>query len=137
VAAVLADKVMVVLVGVEALVAGSVAADVDPLHEVEALELIEGSINGGSADGLQPSVYLERRQGAGLGSEQLDHLPPRAAAAKASLIETPRRPLDPPHEATLSDNETYSQLRLFSRRERSPACGGEPAANPVSCSDPT
>lgn len=72
--AVLADEVMVVEVGVDPLVAGGVAADLNPLDEVKLLELLQGAVDAGAADRLQPAVDLERGHGAGFAGEQLDDL---------------------------------------------------------------
>lgn len=86
-AALLADEVVMVLIGVDPLVARCVAADLYPLHEMQLLELVEGAVDARPPNRLEPPVDLQRGEGAGLGREQLDHLAPRGAAAVAGLIE--------------------------------------------------
>src|SRR4051794_20806538 len=47
--ALLADQVMVVLGLIEPLIGGSLAAGLDPLDEVQLLELLEGAVDAGPA----------------------------------------------------------------------------------------
>jgi len=65
-AALLADQVVMVLLGVDPLITGSVAADLDPLHEVEPVQLIQGAVDACPADRVKPPVDLQRRHRAGL-----------------------------------------------------------------------
>lgn len=82
---------------IDALVASRVAADLDPLDEVELLELLQRPVDAGTADGLEAAVDLQRGQRAGFGGEQLDHAAARGTAAIARLIEALRRSLGPAH----------------------------------------
>ena len=96
-AALLADQVVVVLLGVDPLIAGRIAADLDPLHEMQPVELIQGPVDARPADRVEPAVDLQRRQRAGLAGEQLDHLTPRRAAAVSGLVEALNCCLGPAH----------------------------------------
>lgn len=96
-AALLADQVMVVQLGIDPLIAGRVAADLDPLHEVQPVELIEGPVDAGPADRVQPTVDLQCRHRTRLAGKQLDHLTPRRAAAITGLIEALNCCLGPTH----------------------------------------
>jgi len=89
--------VVVMLVGVDPLIAGRVAADLDAMHEVELLELVQGAVDARPADRVEPSVDPQRRHRAGLGGEQLDHLSPCRSTAVSSLIEALDRCLGPVH----------------------------------------
>jgi hypothetical protein len=82
---------VMVLIGVDALIARRVAADLDPLHEVELLELVEGPVDARAAHRIEPAVDLECRHGASLFTQQLDDLAPRSAAAVAGLVEAAHR----------------------------------------------
>lgn len=84
--ALLADQMVVVLVGVEALVTRSVATDVDSLDQVELLELIERPVDARPADG-KPPIHLQRSQCALLGCEQLDDLTSRPTTAIPGVVE--------------------------------------------------
>lgn len=96
-AALLADQVVMVQLGVDPLVAGRIAADLDPLHEVQPIELIEGPVDTRPADRVQPPVDLQCRHRALLAGKQLDHLAPRRAAAVTGLIEALNCCLGPTH----------------------------------------
>ena len=96
-AALLADQVMVVQLGIDPLVARRIAPDLDPLHEVQPLELIQGPVDAGSPDRVKPPVDLQRRKRTGLAGKQPNHLTPRRAAAVPGLIEAPNRCLGPTH----------------------------------------
>lgn len=92
-----ADHVVMVLAGVVALVGGALAADVDPVDEVELLQLLEGSVNGCPADRRQPPVNLQRGDCAALALKQLDHLSPSRPGAKTCLVKPPCRLFAPVH----------------------------------------
>lgn len=96
-AALIADQMVVMQLRVDPLVAGRVAADLDPLHEVEAVELIEGSVDARPADRVEPPIDLQRRQCTGLAGEQLNHLASRSATAVTGLIEALNCCLGPAH----------------------------------------
>lgn len=95
--AVLTDEVVMVLVGIEPLVACGVTADVDTLDQMQVLELLQGSVNRGPAHGVEPPVYLQGGQGATLRAEQFDYLSPGPATAESGFFQTARRQLDPMH----------------------------------------
>lgn len=44
-AALLANQMVVVLIGVDPLIAGRIATDLDSVHDVELLELVEGPVD--------------------------------------------------------------------------------------------
>ena len=96
-AALIADQMVVMQLWVDPLVAGRVAADLDPLHEVEAVELIEGPVDARPADRVEPPIDLQRRKRAGLTGEQLNHLASRSATAVTGLIEALNRCFGPTH----------------------------------------
>lgn len=59
-AALLANEVMVVGSRVHALIAGGVAADVDPLDQLQLLELVQSAVDAGAADRVDATVDLQR-----------------------------------------------------------------------------
>lgn len=59
-AALIADQVMVVQLGIDPLITGRIAADLDPLHKVQPVELIEGPVDARPADRVEPAVDLQR-----------------------------------------------------------------------------
>src|SRR5665811_2081437 len=87
----LADEMVVVLVGVDSLVAGGIAADLDPLDEVEPVELVQRAVDARPADRVEPPVDLQRGHRARLGGEQIDHFAPRRAAAVSGPLEPMQR----------------------------------------------
>src|SRR5205085_7180160 len=93
---VLADDVVVmVAAGIDALVPGGIAADVNPLDQAESLELLEGPVDGRSAHAPQAPVDLQRGQRTTLAAEQLHHLAPPATAPEAGFGEDLERGFDP------------------------------------------
>lgn len=96
-AALVADQVVMVQLGIDPLVTARIAADLDPLHEVQPVELVEGPVDARPADRVEPPVDLQRSQRAGLTGEQLNHLPPRSTAAIPSLVEALNCCLGPTH----------------------------------------
>ena len=99
-AAVLADEMVVVLaVGVDRLEARDAGADVDPLHEAFACQLLEGPVDARDADGLvgvaEHVEDLLRGQAAVLEPEELNHGSARAAVAVALRPEGLERGVDP------------------------------------------
>src|SRR4051794_7337662 len=92
-----ADHVVVVPSGFVALEGDDLAADVDPVDELELLELLEGAVDAGAADARQTPVDLERRDRTTLAAEQLDHLLPRRPGAESGLVQTRLRSLRPAH----------------------------------------
>ena len=115
-AALLADQVVVMAAGVEALVAGRVAADVDALDQPQLLELLERAVDARPA----------RRRAAGRSparSARSSPPPaarspaPGAAAAVPRLGRVPFPPAGPsPRRGTLSENEIHShfcRLQLY------------------------
>lgn len=96
-AALVADQVMMVQLGIDPLVAGRIAADLDSLHEVQPVELIQGPVDAGPADRVQLPVDLQRRKRAGLAGKQLDHLAPRRATPVSGLVEALNCCLGPIH----------------------------------------
>ena len=105
-AALVANQVVVVQLGIDPLVTGRIAADLDPLHEVQPVELIQGPIDAGPTDRVQPPVDLQCRHRTRLAGKQLDHLAPRRAAAVSGLIEAPNCCLGPSH-----GRESYQIMR--------------------------
>ncbi len=96
-AALLADQMVVVPLGVDPLIASRVAADLNPVHEVKPLELVESAIDARPPDRVEPPIDLKRSHRAGLDSKQIDHLSPRRAAAISGLVEALHRCLSPIH----------------------------------------
>ncbi len=96
-AALLTDQMVVVQLGVDSLIAGRIAADLDPLHEVQPIELVEGPVDARPPDRVQPPVDLQGRHRAGLPGKQLDHLTPRRTTAVTGLIEALNCCLGPAH----------------------------------------
>lgn len=89
-AALLTDEVMVVVGGVDALVARGVAADVHPLDQPQPLEALEGAVDAGTTDRVDATVDLQRRQRAVGAGQQLDDLPSRATAAVSRFVKLRR-----------------------------------------------
>ncbi len=77
--------------GVDALVAGGAAADLDPLDQAELLELLEGAVDAGPADrgpaAAQLVVEVERGDRAVVAGERLDHGGAGAAATVAGRLQ--------------------------------------------------
>ena len=96
-AALIADQMMMVLFGVNPLVSSRIAADLDPLHEVEPVELIQRAVDTRPADRIEPSVDLQCRYRAGFCGQQLDHLAPGRATAVSGLIKALNCCLGPTH----------------------------------------
>ncbi len=96
-AALLTDKMMVVLLGIDSLIAGGVAADLDAMHEMKPLKLLEGAVDARPPDRVEPPVDLQRRHRAGLYRKQLDHFPTCRSTAVSGLVEAPNRCLGPIH----------------------------------------
>lgn len=96
-AALLADQMVMVQLGVDPLIAGRVAADLDPLYELQPLELIERPVDARPTDRVKPPVDLQRRNRTALTGKQLDHLAPRRAAAVSGLVKALNRCLGPAH----------------------------------------
>ena len=99
-AAVAADRVVVmVAAGLDPLVAGGAAADLEALDEAELLELLEGAVDAGPAAGgssaAQLVVELERGDRAIVAGERLDHRRAGAAAAQAGGLQRRQRVLGP------------------------------------------
>jgi hypothetical protein len=83
-AALLADDVVVVLAGrLDPLVARHATAHLEPVHQLQLLQLLQGPIDAGAADrlvrGAQPIVDLDRGHRTVLARQQLDHREARAA----------------------------------------------------------
>ena len=82
---------MVALAGADRLVAGHCLSDLELLHEVQALELVEDPVDAGAADGAlaraQSVLDLDRRQRAGLRVEQLEQRPAGCAGVVIVLRE--------------------------------------------------
>ena len=98
--AAVADDVMVVLAARDhRLIAGPALADLDPLHEPEAVQEVERAVDAGGPDPLavcpDPLGDLLRGDAAVLARESLDHRAPGAAAATARLSERLERQLGP------------------------------------------
>lgn len=88
----------VVMVGsprIDPLVAGRVAAEVDPPDQIQLLELLQCPVNAGPPDPLQPPIDLDRGDRAVLPGNQLDDAPPGAAASVAGLAQGAQRVLGP------------------------------------------
>ena len=85
--AALADEVVMVRGGIHALVAGRVATDLDPLDQLQLLQLVEGAVDAGPPDRLDATVDLQRGQRALGAAEQLDHLAAGVAAAVSGFVE--------------------------------------------------
>ena len=96
-----ADRVvMVVAAGLDPLVAGGAARDLEPLHEAELLELLERAVDARPADpraapAAQLVVELERGDRAVVAGEGLDHRGAGAAAAQAGGLQGPECVLRP------------------------------------------
>ena len=86
---------MMVPPGIDPLIARRVGAELDPLDEVQLLELLKGAVDARPADSLEPAVDLERGHRAALAGEQLDHATPGVAAAVARLAQRAQRMLFP------------------------------------------
>lgn len=96
-AALVADQVMMVQLGIDPLITGRIAADLDPLHEIQPVELVEGPVDASPPNRVEPPVYLKSRDRAELAGKQLDHRAPRRAAAIPGLIEALNCCLGPTH----------------------------------------
>src|SRR6185503_14734170 len=98
--AVAADRVVMVVAGrVDPLVPGGAAADLDPLHQAELLELLQRPVDRGAADRrLAPAqlvVEVERGDRAVVFGEGLDHRGAGATAPVAGVGERGQRVLGP------------------------------------------
>jgi hypothetical protein len=86
---------MVMAVGVDPLVAGGAAADLDPLDEAELLELLEGAVDAGSSDRwLAPAQFvieLQGSDGAVMAGQRLDDRGASAAAPVAGCSQRLQR----------------------------------------------
>lgn len=102
-----ADDVMVVLARIVALEGDHLAPDVDPMDEVELLELLERAVNGRPPNRGEASVDFQGGDGAVLAAEQLDYPAPRRSASESRLVETRLCPLGPGHGRAL-----YMKMRL-------------------------
>lgn len=95
--ALLADEVMVMAIWIDALEPGGIAADLDPLDQTKALELLEGSVDARPTDRFEAPVYLQRCHRAPFPAQQLDDLPAGAPAPVPGFLETPNCLLGPAH----------------------------------------
>ena len=98
--AAIADQVMMVLAGrAQRLVAGGARANLQSLHEAQALELLEGTVDAGPPDAeiAPPQLVLDLvgAQRAVLLAQQLDHRPARTPFAEPRAVQGLQSVLDP------------------------------------------
>ncbi len=98
--AVAADRVVVVMaLGIDPLVAGGAAADLDPLDEAELLELLQRPVDAGPADrgtaAAQLVVEVEGGDGAIVPGQRFDHRGAGTAAAVPGGLQGRQRVLGP------------------------------------------
>jgi hypothetical protein len=79
--------VVVVRGRIHALVAGRVASDLNPLDQLQPLQLIEGAVDAGAANRIDSTIDLQRGQRAVGVGQQLGDLAAGVAAAISSPVE--------------------------------------------------
>jgi hypothetical protein len=89
---------VVVLLRVHPLVARGVAADLNPLHQVEPLQLIQSSVHARPPNRVEAAVDLEGGDRAALLGERLYYLASRGSGSMPRLAEALHRSFGPAHE---------------------------------------
>jgi len=95
--AALADHVVVMPAGVVALEGDTLTPDIDPVHQVQLLELLQRPVDAGSPYRRQPPIDLQGRQRTALALQQFDHLTSSCPGFESCLVESLRRSLGPSH----------------------------------------
>lgn len=81
------DVMMMATAGFEAFVTGGLGPEIDALDQAEILELLQGPVDAGTADSLEPAIDLEGGHRAALGPKQFDHAAPGATASVPGLAQ--------------------------------------------------
>lgn len=92
-----ADHVVVMPPGVIALKSHDLTTNINPVNQLQLLELFQRPIDASPPNTRQPPINLQRRNRTTLAPQQLDHLQPRRPSAKPSLIEPCSRAVRPAH----------------------------------------
>lgn len=105
-----ADHVVVMSARIVALKGNNLAAHVDPVNQLQLLQLLERPVHARPPDTRQPPINLQRRNRTALAPKQLNHLQPRRPSPEARLVEAISCLVCPGHADNLHENETRSYL---------------------------